>query len=308
MVTPAVLVGQAIGDALGMPFEKPKDEVHPDLATWDGSYKPGTWHKLPAGHWTDDTEMAVALAGSLIDNEGCFLPADVAKSYLLWFQGTPHGAGSTTKKAMANLANGERWERSGIEILDRDAVGAGTAMRVAPLGVLYRPSSTLYITAGLDAYITHQSIEALDGSTIVALLVSLIISARGRDDIADLMPKVLDEKVLQSNTGKAALLAHQMAHSGPSEEEAIVKLGRRGNVTQIVSSAIYLAQRYSGRFEEGVTAAVKAGGDADTRAAIVGAILGAEVGLEGIPSKYLAGLHEVEMLKRMDAELLALRQ
>jgi len=45
--TSAVLVGQGIGDALGMPFEKLDDEVHPDLATWDGSYQPGTWHELP---------------------------------------------------------------------------------------------------------------------------------------------------------------------------------------------------------------------------------------------------------------------
>lgn len=68
--THAVLVGQGIGDGLGMPFEKLGDEVHPDLATWDGSYQPGTWHELPRGHWTDDTEMAECLATSLVACRG----------------------------------------------------------------------------------------------------------------------------------------------------------------------------------------------------------------------------------------------
>jgi ADP-ribosyl-[dinitrogen reductase] hydrolase len=294
-----------------MPFEKPRDEVHPDLATWDGSYQPGTWHKLPAGHWTDDTEMAVALAGSLIDNNE-FVPVDVAKSYLLWFQGTPHGAGSTTKKAMANLANGQSWAVSGVPIHDDAAVGNGPAMRIAPIGVFYRPNGPVQIAASLDALITHQNAEAMAGSVLIALLISTVVESSGRDNIADLMPKVLEEKLLATKVGQHALLATRLAHGGntgnPTDEQAMVQLGRRGNIIQTVGSAVYFAQRYSGLFEEGVTAAVRAGGDADTRGAIVGAILGAEVGLEGIPQKYLDGLHEVAMLKRMDEELLALRR
>ena len=50
-------------------------------------------------------------------------------------------------------------------------------------------------------------------------------------------------------------------------------------------------------------AAVRIGGDADTRGAIAGAILGARFGLEGIPDEYKTGLHRFDDLARLDREL-----
>lgn len=96
--TPAVLVGQAIGDALGMPFEKLGDEVHPDLGTWDGmSFRKGTFHDLPPGHWTDDTEMAECLTQSLLQHGA--IGEDTAKRYLEWARGTPHGMGGLSQRS-----------------------------------------------------------------------------------------------------------------------------------------------------------------------------------------------------------------
>lgn len=54
--TPAVMVGLGIGDALGMPFEKRRDQMHPGLETWDGTYQYGERLKLPSGYGTDDTD------------------------------------------------------------------------------------------------------------------------------------------------------------------------------------------------------------------------------------------------------------
>ena len=56
-------VGAAVGDALGMPLEfgtkRPADQLVRDM-------RPGDVRPLPAGHFTDDTEMALALAESLL--------------------------------------------------------------------------------------------------------------------------------------------------------------------------------------------------------------------------------------------------
>jgi len=91
---PATMVGLAVGDALGMPFEHFSDRVDPRLATWDGNYVAGSWPdrlthtldgkvpmpSLPAGCWTDDTGMAMALAKSLMAC-GKYDPVDAANGW-----------------------------------------------------------------------------------------------------------------------------------------------------------------------------------------------------------------------------------
>src|SRR5262249_37448630 len=150
---PAALLGLAIGDALGMPFEKPRDEVDPRLASWDGSFIAGEWKNrvshnlkgnvpmpyLPPGHWTDDTEMAIALAKSLI-HCGKYDGDFTAGQYLAWARNTPHGMGTSTRKAMQKIAAGVSHRDSGTRFAAHEQVGNGTAMRVAPLAVFYSDS------------------------------------------------------------------------------------------------------------------------------------------------------------------------
>lgn len=305
--TPAVLVGQAIGDALGMPFESFRDEIHPLLDTWNGLYREGTWHKLPAGHFTDDTEMAIALAESLL-RKNAFDPQDIARSYLAWAQTTPHGMGGTTRKAMDALAEGKSYLESGIEFGPEDGhkVGAGTAMRIAPVGIFpHFDLETIATHAVTDARITHKHEEACVASTAIAFAVrraweGVQGAALLRETLGFLawMPMV---KYTDTHVFERIRIALS-EHSFPSPQ-ALDNLGRRGNAIQITSSALYLAALYTNDFERAVEAAVRGGGDTDTRAAIVGAIVGAHVGLEGIPKKYLNGLHERDRLIDLDHQL-----
>jgi ADP-ribosylglycohydrolase len=57
-------------------------------------------------------------------------------------------------------------------------------------------------------------------------------------------------------------------------------------------------------FETSVLEAVNGGGDADTNAAMVGAIVGAEVGIDGIPKRWIDGLDKRDMIIRTADELL----
>lgn len=304
MKTPAVLVGQAVGDSLGMPFEKLGDEVHPDLATWDGSYQPGTWHKLPAGHFTDDTEMAECLATSLIMCRG-FDGADVARRYLAWSQGTPHGMGGTTRLAMEALAEGVSWQHSGITFDDPNKVGSAPPMRAAPIGAYYLNEASILGACKRDAYITHADPEGAAASIAVAMTVHLMLQ--------DVEPHAALPHVLE--VLKRAKLVNPPTHVENSLCDAQSLLdcmlpemftstyaGRRGNAWQITATAIYCALHHD-NFRDGVIAAVKLGGDTDTRGAIAGAILGARFGLEGIPAEYKAGLNQFERLAQLDRNL-----
>ena len=79
-------VGAAVGDALGMPLEfgapSPPDRLVRHM-------QPG---RLPAGAFTDDTEMALALAESLLARRPLD-PADLACRFVRWYRANPPDVG-----------------------------------------------------------------------------------------------------------------------------------------------------------------------------------------------------------------------
>jgi ADP-ribosyl-[dinitrogen reductase] hydrolase len=303
----AVMVGLAVGDALGMPFERSRDAVHKDLPGWGGKYRPGTYHKLPAGHWTDDTEMATALAESLIAHEG-YVVEDAAKRYLAWAQDTPHGMGRTTRNAMAALANGVPPSQSGVTFENPLTVGNGTAMRVAPLGVWYRESPDLLaVRSAEDAAITHQGPEAAAGSLAIAWAVKESLSGtrsyRLFEAVLERLAPAEGPTYVQTLVYGLTEDAYHLMKGLVPPPEVIRRIGRFGNVSQTVATALFCAA-WAADFEQGVCTAIRGGGDTDTRGAITGAILGARFGLEGIPEKYRTGLMGYASLCSLDLALM----
>jgi len=306
MRTPAVMVGQAIGDALGMPFETLDDKIHPDLASWGGEFRPGTFHKLPAGHYTDDTEMAMCLAQSLI---ACreFSGKDVAARYLAWSQDTPHGMGGTTRKAMAALARGVTWTLSGTPLFGVDVpVGSGTAMRAAPLGVVFGNSNNLtrlLEVCDMDARITHNHDEAVAASMAVAMEVHKALEG---------MPPLqatcdfINNHFPRSRIASGLELAERALADRVPWHKFCQRIGNRGNCYQIVVTALYCAACDPDLFLTPVVNAIALGGDTDTRGAIVGAIQGARCGLEAIDAEYYA-VQDFDVLRGIDCDLFALR-
>jgi ADP-ribosylglycohydrolase len=306
--TSAVLVGCGVGDALGLPFEKLGDEVDKRLPTWDGTYQACKRLQLPPGSISDDTEMSICLATSLISTIN-YDGEDAAKHYLAWSQATPHGMGGSTKIAMARLAAGTPWTASGVHFDDPNQVGSGPPMRASPLGVRYfndQPApNTMLNACRQDAFITHANPEAVAASYAVALAVCFALD---NVDPNRLLRYICENvyygvgNTLVANSLRVASI--QFVTSAPHPEEFTKQFsGRRGNAWQIVSTAIYCAA-WAENFRDGVIAAVKLGGDADTRGAIAGAILGARFGLEGIPNEYKNGLLEFEKLRQLDEALI----
>ena len=255
--------------------------------------------------------MAECLATSLIACHG-FDGADVARRYLAWSQGTPHGMGGTTRLAMEALGEGVRWQHSGIAFDDSHKVGSAPPMRAAPIGAFYKNGAALLNACRSDAYITHADPEAIAASFAVAMTVSLAL----QDGVTRraILPHVIDRLISfsrrsgsqhpQTHVEGALIRASITLSLGASPEEFMnASAGRRGNAWQITATAIYCALHHDS-FRDGVIAAIKLGGDTDTRGAIAGAVLGARFGLEGIPDEYKTGLHRFADLSRLDHELL----
>ena len=289
-----VLVGGAIGDALGMPFETmlSNNEL---LTNWDGkTFLPSKHHKLQATQWTDDTQLSVIVAQSLIENSG-FNPDDLSQKYVQWmFSGKARGFGNTTLMAMKNIAAGKHWTESGIV----GSFGNGTAMRAAPFGVYFRNDLySLVNIVKIDSAITHISEEAEAGAIAIALAAAYAVN----NDLEDLTDKIC--KYLPTSNVKNTIysLPSLLDSTSITPLQALSVLGTSANVKETVPAALYCFLKFD-NYMEAIQAAIRAGRDTDTTAAIVGALFGAKSGLKGI-DKDLYKVEDFDKLMALDSQL-----
>lgn len=308
----AVLIGLACGDAMGQQFET-KQWNDPAILNWDGkSYGISEFHKLKAGAYTDDTHMAIKLSEALLEKTWSFCPKTTAEKYLEWYTGPNFvGAGQTTRKALENLKNGMPWFESG----EVGALGNGTAMRVAPLGVFYKDEPGRLIKAAkLDAIITHDSHEAQQGSIAISMGVALLLNGVKREEILESLRHILESSRLLDNINLIA--TNKTIHDSLKNKEndrildrnggnrviSQLILGNKYTVIEAVARAFYVfvATR---SFEEAIELSIRGGGDTDTVAAMVGALCGAYYGLDGISSSYINSLENHDKILELDERL-----
>jgi ADP-ribosyl-[dinitrogen reductase] hydrolase len=281
------ILGLAIGDALGAPFEfRRRTQVAFPLPAFELP-----WMGLPAGTWTDDTAMARNLWRSLIDHDGAFDPGDVLERHLAWLRSDPPDVGNQTRLALQEAAAGTSdaarvvFERRGPEV----SAGNGSVMYCAPLGVVRarRPEALVEEAPALSR-LTHW-----DGRCQTACLA--VTSA-----VAAL---VLGEAADAAVLGGLAVVSDR---EGGEELEFLV--GEAGRTRQIdgpdqgfalftAGIALQVAGEELG-FEDGLRHVVGLGGDTDTNAAVSGALLGALHGLRAIPPAWLDALVERDEIER----------
>ena len=292
-----VIVGLAVGDAMGMPLEfMSKQQIQRQHGGKVREYvKPIPRHPcehLSPGQYTDDTQMAMALAKSIID-KGEFSPHAFKRRLIEWYECKDHRApGNACIQAVARLDQGVSYKESGQE----NAAGCGSAMRVAPLALVYG-GKELIKHSHLQSIMTHQDVRASIGTVLTAQIVSRLLAMDAvsfdRDDF------------LKEITRFAAALEEKLGHRKPefSEklatfpdllampfEESIVKIGTGGYVVETVLGAFFGFLHSPTDFEATIVNVVNEGHDADSVGAIAGAFSGAFNGLGAIPARWLAPL------------------
>jgi ADP-ribosyl-[dinitrogen reductase] hydrolase len=282
------LLGLAIGDALGMPFEGWRPAwIVSKLGHKVDDFYPSKEYGLRAGQWTDDTKMALQLARSIIRSGGRVDPADIARAYLEWFDtGDLRGIGKTTIESILRLKKGASWSESGKT--GEYAAGNGTAMRAAPIGLLYcNKHEKLKEASRTDAIVTHNNAEAVAGSRAVNYFVARGVCQNG---LKEATPALIDDCIKFIGACKVAdqlKLAKKLLLDDVAASAAVHTLGAGGYVVETVASAVFCFLKTPGSFETTVVSAVMGGDDADTTAAVAGAISGAWNGTWGIPRKWI---------------------
>ncbi|MEU9922762.1 ADP-ribosylglycohydrolase family protein [Streptomyces griseoluteus] len=279
------LLGLAVGDALGAPAENLKpSEIR---ARWGRIT--GYVTDRPCG--TDDTEYAI-FSGLLLARHGSALtPAHVEAAWHQWIadraEGPFRGAGFSERGTLENLRRGLA---APISAQHRHAWSDGLAMRAAPFGVFAagRPSEAARLVA-IDGSVSHEGEGIYGGQAVAAGVAAAMAGAEPAVVIAAALAVVPDD----SWTARSLRRAVAVAHRGERAVRTAVVIGGYP-WTDLAPEAVALAfgayAAADGDFREAVLTAVNMGRDADTTAAVAGALAGATNGVAAIPGMWAAAI------------------
>lgn len=272
------VLGSAVGDALGAPFEFRLPGVFRE------QFPDGVGELCGGGGWdpgeaTDDTQMAVLLGESLLERRGLDLP-DIFDRFRRWAAADPKDIGLQTEQV---LLGGDPWDLAAalhFQINAR-AAGNGSLMRASTSAVYFavRGRAETMDAARRISALTHGDSAAGEGVAILHELVR--VALLGEDPLAAL-PATLAEVAPRHRARWATVLAPGWHPDDATEFN--------GAVWPCLGSAVW-ALRTTDSFEGAAAAAVDLGGDTDTVAAVTGMLAGAVHGAGAIPARWTAALH-----------------
>jgi ADP-ribosylglycohydrolase len=298
------LLGTAVGDALGLPYEG----LSPRRA--ERLYGPPDRYRLLLGRGmvSDDTEHACltaqALIGSGLDEER--FAQELARRLRWWLLGLPAGVGRATLRAGIRLWMGFGPGRSGVY-----SAGNGPAMRAAVIGAAVEDLDRLRALIRISTRLTHTDPRAEAGALAVAIAARMarrVEEPSGEAFLAE-VARALGSSASQL-TDRLGAAVESVARGGTPREFAGqlgLSRGVTGYINDTVPVVVHAWLRSPRDFRTAVTETIRCGGDADTTAALVGGIVGAAVGANGIPAELLGRMGEwprtVGWMRELAAEL-----
>ncbi|WP_177212834.1 ADP-ribosylglycohydrolase family protein [Geodermatophilus ruber] len=278
------LVGSAVGDALGAPFEfgpagrfsarfpSPARGAHTEMC---GGGSLG-WEP---GEFTDDTQMALLVATSLVERDGLD-EADLFDRFRGWAAADPPDVGVQTR---AVLGSGLAWDAAAAEHFRRTgrAAGNGSLMRTTPAAIRFARegrAATLDAARRISA-LTHGDPATGEGCAIFHELMR--VALEGEDPLA-FLPFALIAVPAEHRARWAAVLAEDWTPEQATESN--------GAVWPTLGQAVW-ALRHGRDFAEVLRLVIDLGGDTDTVAAVAGGLAGAVFGMGGIPMRWASVVH-----------------
>jgi poly(ADP-ribose) glycohydrolase ARH3 len=253
--------------------------------------------------YTDDTATPIVMAESLIACRG--LDADhMAQTFARDYMAEPwRGYGFGPPLIFKMMREGLAWQDAAERLYPGGSFGNGSAMRVAPVGLLYHDDlAKVADVARQSSRITHTHPLGTDGAALQACAVALAVQAEPHtlDDDAFLnaLRECVSEEVYHL---KLRAVGHLLRRQVPMDE-AVAELGNTIEAFNSVPIAIYAFLR-SDSFEEAIDNALAAGGDRDTIGAMAGAIAGAYYGVEPIPEAWKRELENRAYLEELGMRL-----
>ncbi len=280
------LLGLAIGDAFGAPYE-------------GGPLERGVWALIgrrgAKRRWSDDTQMTIDVVQSLlaigrVDQDD--LARRFARSYR-WSRGYGPGAA----KLLRRVRRGQAWQEANRSIFPDGSLGNGGAMRAPVMGLYFAADGDRAVieAARASAEITHAHPQGCEGAVVIALATAFA----GRDvpsgDIFKRLCRTARHPEFLSKLQQAGEWLR--ADETTSPRTVAAELGNGVTAASSCITAVYVALRFRARpFDDLLAFVIALRGDVDTIAAMAGAIWGAARGLDALPPARLARLEQCDRL------------
>lgn len=276
------LLGLAVGDALGGCFEGQSSDFiarryRSPQALIDAP-------PLETMHYTDDTQMTLGVAEALVA-DGLLREETLCRMFAGNYVPS-RGYGFGTRRMLEAMCAGEDHRAAAEAYYPGGSFGNGAAMRVAPVGLFFHHDLPLLREqARLSAIPTHLHPLAIEGANLLALGIAVALRAEDFDRsafFAELLTHC-DSEEYRAKLERAARL------HGPEE---LAELGNGIQALESVPTALACFALSPQDYSTAIGRAILLGGDTDTIAAMTGALSGAFLGEQAIPSGLLARLED----------------
>ncbi|MEM9219674.1 MAG: ADP-ribosylglycohydrolase family protein [Cyanobacteria bacterium P01_F01_bin.150] len=294
-------MGLALGDALCAPYE-------------GGWIERSLWYiigktKKGKARFTDDTQMAIDVARSLIANNGVnqdHLAQTFARSYR-WSR----GYGPSARQILKKIRSGSHWSEVNTLRHPTGSFGNGAAMRIAPVALLYaRHPNLLKEAVKQVSAITHAHPWGIEGVQLIAHIIHASLLAKHQGTSAIAIAKS-GEQICESDRFRFLMqqVVEWLEQSAKDVDHIPAQkvrqsLGNGMAATASCATAVYVGLIFKDHpFLELVNFVRQIGGDTDTIAAMAGAIWGAYRGINAIEPQMIEHIEKGQMLLELGLEL-----
>jgi len=298
----SAIIGGAIGDALGVPYEFKKRDTFKATDMIGG----GT-HNQPVGTWSDDTSLTLCLMENIAEGGDCDA---LMRKFSDWHKNgymTPHGKcfddGHTTFAAIKAFGKGTPANQCGQS--GEDDNGNGSLMRIAPVALMnienYSLGSRLENIKKYSS-ITHAHPRAVLGCTLYSEYLRLVYFWKSKD-VTGILCDIAHSPRFGGIYDWMPECQSEFSHYKRILEGDIYKLKRDdiqsdGYVVHTLEAALWCFLR-NDNFKDTVLEAVNLGGDTDTTAIVAGSMAGLYYGLENIPEEWRKSLAKYDEIIKL---------
>ncbi len=287
-----MLLGAFAGDALalGPHWIYDRKEIERKFGRITGYLDPATpYHPgKRAGDYTHLGDQMLVLQRSIQAHGGLLDPEDFLQSWRAFWTdpATQSYMDKATRTVLGSLEDGF----GVMEVASSSTEFAGPVRGIPVLvtGLTNAYDEASLITAAKEqTRLTHRSAEALDMSAFLARLASGLAAELDLETALD--GALGDSSQFVRDSGRRAE-SSRVSHVKTGE--AVEILGQTCDCDQALPASLFILRRHHDSFEEALIENVMAGGDSAARGIFIGAILGWEHGVEGIPEAWRTGLRQ----------------
>lgn len=273
----ASLAGLSVGDGFGQCFFDPVTRAN---CLRSRTPPPAPWY------WTDDTNMARSIV-SVLTELGTIDQDALARSFGHFYDGG-RGYGRAMHTLLPEYERGADWRKEASQLFGGlGSYGNGASMRVAPLGAYFAGDlERVVVEARKSAEVTHTHPEGIAGG--IAVAVAAALAADRTASPTSLVGSVI-EHIPESEVRQSLRLIEQVSPDW-ALPQVVALLGNGSRITaqDTVAFTVWAAVQHLDDYPTALWLTAGALGDVDTTCAIVGGVVAARVGMEGIPAEWLA--------------------